>query len=249
MEQDLTHFAMLLVPGMTQLDLTAPYEVFVRCPRAKVHLAWKTLDPVVTEHGLTILPTITLDALPAADVLFIPGGRGTNALLNDPEVLAWVRQLAQGAAHVTSVCTGALVLGAAGLLKGKRATTHWTAMDFLPLLGALPVNQRVVSDGKLLTGGGVTAGIDFALSLAAEMHGIDVAQAIQLAIEYNPAPPFDSGHPDCAPPAVAAALGARIEPRQAERLEQVMQAARRLGLAGTRAPEAAPEQTHARRAG
>jgi len=232
MAEDATHFAMLLVPGMTQLDFTGPYEVFARCPEARVHLVWKSLDPVVTEHGLTIMPSATLDSIAWADVLFVPGGRGINALLNDPEVLAWIRKVANGAAYVASVCTGALVLGAAGLLKGKRATTHWTAMDMLPMLGAVPVHERVVMDGNLITGGGVTAGIDFALRLAGDMFGEEVGQSIQLGIEYNPAPPYVSGHPCIAPPSVTSALRERIEPRQGERWGQVALAARRLGLIG-----------------
>jgi len=227
----MTVFAMLLVPRMTQLDFTGPYEVFARCPGAKVELVWKSLEPVATEYGLTITPTATFDTLKQADVLFVPGGVGINDVLNDPQALAWARQVAPGARYVTAVCTGALFLGAAGLLKDRRATTHWTAMEMLPLLGATPVKERSVISGNVVTGGGVTAGIDFALRLASEMYGREVAQSIQLTIEYDPQPPFHAGHPDTAPRPILDALRARIGPRQAERLKQVRRAAERL-LAG-----------------
>jgi len=223
-------FAMLLVPGMTQLDLTGPYEVFARCPGAQVSLVWKNREPVVSDQGLAILPTAACGEVDAPDVLFVPGGRGINALLTDAYLLGWLGGHARQAAYVTSVCTGALLLGAAGLLRGKRATTHWSAMHLLPLFGAEPVQERVVIDGKLVTGGGVTAGIDFALRLVAEMAGIEVAQSIQLDIEYNPYPPFDAGHPDRAPAAMVRAVRAQAEPRQNERREQVELAALRLRL-------------------
>lgn len=225
----MTTFALLLFPALTQLDLTGPYEVFCRCPDARVHLVWKSMDPMVTEHGMRILPTTTFSELPRADVLCVPGGFGVNALLTDDDTLAYVRQLAGGARYITSVCTGALVLGAAGLLRGRRATTHWTAVDYLTAFGATPAPGRTVTDGPVVTGGGVTAGIDFALELAAAMHGRAVAEAIQLAIEYNPAPPFRAGHPDTAPPEVTAALREKSLPRQAERAAQVRLAAARLG--------------------
>ncbi|TAL70993.1 MAG: DJ-1/PfpI family protein [Burkholderiaceae bacterium] len=225
----MTTFALLLFPALAQLDLTGPYEVFCRCPDARVHLVWKSMDPVVTEHGMRILPTTTFSELPRADVLCVPGGFGVNALLTDDETLVYLRQLASGARYITSVCTGALVLGAAGLLRGRRATTHWTAVDYLTAFGATPAPGRTVTDGPVVTGGGVTAGIDFALELAAAMHGRAVAEAIQLAIEYNPAPPFRAGHPDVAPPEITAALREKSLPRQAERAAQVRLAAARLG--------------------
>jgi cyclohexyl-isocyanide hydratase len=225
----MTTFALLLFPTLTQLDLTGPYEVFCRCPGATVHLVWKTREPVLSEHGMRLLPTATFEELPEADVLCIPGGFGVNALLTDDETLAYVRQLAAGARYITSVCTGALVLGAAGLLRGRRATTHWTALDYLSAFGATPVNSRTVTDGPVVTGGGVTAGIDFALQVAAALHGRPVAEAIQLSIEYNPAPPFNAGHPDVAPPAITQAIRAHAPTRQAERAAQVRLAASRLG--------------------
>ncbi len=224
----MTTFALLLFPALTQLDLTGPYEVFCRCPGAQVHLVWKSMDSVVTEHGMRILPTTTFQELPQADVLCVPGGFGVNALLTDDETLAYVRQLAGGARYITSVCTGALVLGAAGLLRGRRATTHWTALDYLAAFGATPAAGRSVTDGPVVPGGGVTAGIDFALELASAMHGRAVAEAIQLGIEYNPAPPFHAGHPDVAPPEITAALREKSLPRQAERAAQVRLAAARL---------------------
>ena len=225
----MTTFALLLFPALTQLDLTGPYEVFCRCPGAQVHLVWKTMDPVVTEHGMRILPTTTFKELPQADVLCIPGGFGVNTLLTDDETLDYVRQLAGGARYITSVCTGALVLGAAGLLRGRRATTHWTAMEYLPAFGATAAPGRTVMDGTVVTGGGVTAGIDFALELAATMYGRAVAETIQLSIEYNPAPPLRAGHPDVAPPAITAAVRESSLLRQAERAAQVRLAAARLG--------------------
>lgn len=225
----MTTFALLLFPGLTQLDLTGPYEVFCRCPGAKVHLVWKSMEPVTSEHGMRLLPTTTFGELPRADVLCVPGGFGVNALLTDDETLAYVRQLAGGARYITSVCTGALVLGAAGLLRGRRATTHWTAMNYLPAFGATPPAGRTVTDGPVITGGGVTAGIDFALELAAALHGRAVAETIQLSIEYNPAPPFNAGHPDVAPPAITAAIRQHAPARQAERAAQVRLAVARLG--------------------
>lgn len=217
--------ALLLFPELTQLDLTGPYEVLSRCPDTRVHLVAKSREPVRTEHGMTLMPTATFAELPRADVLCVPGGFGVNALLNDAATLAYVRAVAASARFVTSVCTGALLLGAAGLLKGRRATTHWTAIEFLPAFGALPAPGRVVRDGNLMTGGGVTAGIDFALTLAAALHGDEVAQGIQLAMEYNPAPPFHAGHPDTAPGALVERIRQALVPKQQERRRQVDQAA------------------------
>ncbi len=224
----MTTFAMLLVPDMTQLDFTGPYEVFVRCPGAKVELVWKRKEPVKSEFGLTIEATTSFASLQKADVLFIPGGRGMNALLNDEEVLSWIRQIAKSAKYVTSACTGALVLGAAGLLVGKKATTHWTALEMLSDFGAIPTKARTVRDGNVVTGGGVTAGIDFALKLAEVMHGRDVAQTIQLNIEYNPDPPFKAGHPDTAPAHITQAFIENTLARKLERLALVKQAAAKL---------------------
>jgi cyclohexyl-isocyanide hydratase len=197
-----TRIGMLLFPRLTQLDLTGPFEVFAKWPDASVHLLWKTREPVAAETGMRILPDTTLVECPQLDVVCVPGGPGVAAMMEDAEVLAFLRAQARGARFVTSVCTGAMVLGAAGLLRGKRATTHWASHDLLGSLGAIPTKGRVVRDGNLITGGGVTAGIDFALTVVAEIAGPAVAQGIQLQIEYAPAPPFEAGSPDTAPPDV-----------------------------------------------
>jgi cyclohexyl-isocyanide hydratase len=212
-----TRIGMLLFPRMTQLDMTGPFEVFTRIPDAQVLLIWKTLEPVEADTGLRLLPYATLRDCPQLDVICVPGGPGVNALMEDAEVLTWLRERAGQARYVTSVCTGSMVLGAAGLLNGKRATSHWGARDMLPAFGAVPSPGRVVRDGNVFTGGGVTAGIDFALTIAAELAGTEVAQAIQLQIEYAPAPPFDSGTPETAPAAVVAAARARGGAMRADR--------------------------------
>jgi len=222
-------FGLLLFPRLTQLDMTGPFEVFSRVPGASVHLIWKTREPVASDTGLTILPDTDFATCPTLDVICVPGGPGVAALMEDEAVLAFLRRQAEGARFVTSVCTGALVLGAAGLLKGVRATTHWASHDFLAALGAVPEHARWVRDGRVVTGGGVTAGIDFALALVAEMVSPEIAQAIQLQIEYAPAPPFDAGSPETAPPAVlerARTNGARM---RAEREALVARVAARLG--------------------
>lgn len=208
---------LLVFPKVQQLDLTGPYEVFASLPEARVHLVAKSLAPVTSATGLVLTPTTTFSACPTLDVLCVPGGAGVNALMEDAETLDFVRRQASGARYLTSVCTGALVLGAAGLLKGRRATTHWAAHDLLAAFGAVPVEERVVRDGNLFTGGGVTAGIDFALTLAAELTDAATAQAIQLQHEYAPAPPFDAGRPETAGPAVTAAARARLAASRAER--------------------------------
>jgi len=194
----------LLFPQVQQLDLTGPYDVLASLPDVKVHLAWKDLAPITSSTGLVLNPTITFDDCPALDVVCIPGGSGVGPLMEDEVTLAFIKAQAAKARYVTSVCTGALVLGAAGLLKGKRATTHWAYHELLKPLGAIAVNDRVVRDGNLLTGGGITAGIDFALTLAAELFDEDTAQLVQLQLEYAPAPPFASGSPQTAPAAVLA---------------------------------------------
>lgn len=208
---------LLTFPNVQQLDLTAPYEVFAGIPGARIHLVAAGLDPVTSATGLVLTPTTRLADCPRLDVLCVPGGVGVNALMRDEGVLGFVRAQAEHARYLTSVCTGALVLGAAGLLKGRRATTHWAALDLLPAFGAIPVAERVVRDGALLTGGGVTAGIDFALTLAAELVGRPMAEGIQLGLEYAPAPPFASGTPEAASPAVLAATRARLAASRAER--------------------------------
>jgi cyclohexyl-isocyanide hydratase len=190
---------MLLFENMTQLDLTGAYEVFARMPNTRVSLLSPTSGPVRTEWGMTITPDRVLSDSPQLDVLCVPGGWGVNALLTDEALLGTLSTQGAGARYVTSVCSGALLLGAAGLLRGYRATTHWMSMDLLRLFGATPVAERVVRDGSRITAAGVTAGIDFAFVLAAELFGESVAQEIQLAIEYDPHPPFESGVPRTAP--------------------------------------------------
>lgn len=192
----------LLFPRVQQLDLTGPHDVLSTLPDAEVHLVWKTLTPLASSSGLTLSPTMTFDTCPQLDVICIPGGAGVGELMEDRETIAFIQRQAAGARFVTSVCTGSLVLGAAGLLRGRRATTHWAFHDLLEPLGAIPVHDRVVRDGNLMTGGGITAGIDFALTLASELVGEEEAQAIQLRLEYAPAPPFDAGSEDTAPPSV-----------------------------------------------
>ncbi|MFT4305552.1 MAG: DJ-1/PfpI family protein [Microbacterium sp.] len=188
-------FVALLFPDVTQLDLTGPAQVFSRLPDAELHLAWHRIEPVPTDAGFSILPTTTLGDAPPADVLFVPGGQGAFELFDDEVALEFLRRQAAGARYVTSVCTGSFALAAAGLLAGRRATSHWGSLDLLARLGALPVAERVVVDGDLVTGAGVSSGIDFALTLAAELYDPDTARRAQLAIEYDPQPPFDAGSP------------------------------------------------------
>ncbi|SEQ66458.1 cyclohexyl-isocyanide hydratase [Faunimonas pinastri] len=192
----------LVFPRVQQLDLTGPYDVFGSLPDRELHLIWKSREPVASSSGMWLTPDTSFEDCPELDVLCIPGGSGVSALMQDAEVLAFVRETAAKARYVTSVCTGSLVLGAAGLLKGRRATTHWASHHLLPLLGAVPVKERIVRDGNLITGGGVTAGIDFALAVVAELTDRAQAEAIQLGIEYAPAPPFDAGSPETAPAGV-----------------------------------------------
>ncbi|MGH7269364.1 MAG: DJ-1/PfpI family protein [Polyangiaceae bacterium] len=212
---------MLLFPSLTQLDLTAPFEVLGRLPGAEVHLLWKDLAPVRAESGMQIVASKTLAECPALDLVFVPGGIGQMALMEDATVLAFLAKQGKAARFVTSVCTGALVLGAAGLLEGYDATTHWGYIELLPLLGARPVRQRVVVDRNRVTGGGVTAGIDFALRVVAEIAGQAAAERIQLQIEYDPAPPFRSGHPDVADLAVVEAARASMAKTLAARRAQI----------------------------
>ena len=222
---------LLLFPKLTQLDLTGPLQVFASLPGANVHLIWKRIEPVPSDSVLMLLPTVTFADCPQLDVICVPGGIGTDDLVNDQETLDFLRAQAAGAKYVTSVCTGSLVLGAAGLLEGYRAATHWTAMDYLPLFGATPARTRVCVDRNRVTGGGVTAGIDFALTLVSILADRQTAEAIQLRLEYNPAPPFDAGSPDTAPPEVLARLQATIAKIKPRREEALNRAAARLTTA------------------
>ena len=185
----------LLFPNVTQLDLTGPAQVLSRLPGAHVHLAWKTREPVPTDVGFSIVPTTTFEDCPALDVLCVPGGFGLADQLTDPQTLEFLRRQGGGARYVTSVCNGSLLLGAAGLLQGYRSACHWAWRKYLPRFGATPVDERVVRDRNRISGGGVTAGIDFAFVLAGELAGEETARMLQLALEYDPHPPFDSGSP------------------------------------------------------
>jgi cyclohexyl-isocyanide hydratase len=219
---------LVIFPKVTQLDLTGPVQVFSSVPGAKVHLIWKRIEPVVSDSVLTLTPTVTFADCPQLDVICVPGGVGTDDMVNDEEMLDFLRRQAVAAKYITSVCTGSLVLGAAGLLRGYRATTHWTAMDYLAPFGATPAKTRVCVDRNRITGGGVTAGIDFALTLVSIMVNRQTAEAIQLRLEYNPAPPFNAGSPDTAPPEILALMKERIAPAQARRGDAIQRAAARL---------------------
>ncbi|MBX7481688.1 DJ-1/PfpI family protein [Qipengyuania qiaonensis] len=201
---------MLAYPGMTALDLAGPQYMFASLAGAKVLIAAKTLDPVVTDTRLSILPDITLDEVPSAPtILFVPGGiSGTLKAMEDEETIAFLAATGNRATYVTSVCTGALLLGQAGLLAGYRATTHWLGMGALPAFGATAVSERVVTDRNRITGGGVTAGIDLGLALLGRLRGDDYARAVQLLAEYAPVPPYDSGTLDTAPPQIVARMQA-----------------------------------------
>jgi cyclohexyl-isocyanide hydratase len=219
---------LVIFPKVTQLDMTGPVQVFSGVPGAKVHLIWKRIEPVASDSVLTLTPTVTFADCPQLDVICVPGGAGADDMVNDGEVLDFLRKQAERAKYITSVCTGSLVLGAAGLLRGYRATTHWSAMDHLAPFGATPTKTRVCVDRNRVTGGGVTAGIDFALTLVSIMVNRQTAEAIQLGLEYNPAPPFNSGSPDTAPPEILALMKERIAPAQARRSEAIQRAAARL---------------------
>jgi len=225
METPAFRIGFVLFPGLTQLDLTGPYEVLARLPGAEIHLVWKDLAPVRSDRGLAIVPTDTFESCPTLDLICVPGGPGINALLTDDVTLSFIRHQAWGARYVTSVCTGALVLGAAGLLQGKRATTHWMSHTLLAEFGAVPTRARVVTDGRLITGGGVTAGIDFALTVIAELAGPELAAAIELGLEYDPQPPFGTGSPERAGPELVARMQATSAHIQDFRREQVRRAA------------------------
>ena len=221
---------MILFPDLTQLDLTGPYEVFARTPGTEVHLLASSLEPVRSERGLRIVPDSTFADAPDLDVLFVPGGPGVGPAMEDEEVLGFLVRREPEASYVTSVCTGSLVLGAAGLLRGYRAATHWLSMDLLGLLGAEPVSERVVKDRNRITGGGITAGIDFGLAVAAELRGEEAAKEIQLMMEYDPAPPFDSGSPESAERDLVERVRAARGPVQEKRAEVARRARAKLGL-------------------
>ena len=213
----------VIFPGITQLDFTGPFEVLSRLgtppsvavpskfPQSRTHVIAKTLQPVLSDRGLGILPTCTFDSSPPLDLICVPGGPGVAEALADVETVDFIRRQGEHAQYVTSVCIGAFLLGAAGLLKGRRAATHWAYVDLLPMVGARHEKGRVIRDGNVFTAGGVTSGIDFAFVIVAELAGPEVAQAIQLGIEYDPVPPFDAGHPDKASEAATTLMVQRNE--------------------------------------
>jgi cyclohexyl-isocyanide hydratase len=215
---------MLLFDGFTQLDLTGPYEVLARMSRVEIALVAKSREPVTSDTGLRIVPTHTFADAPPCDVLFVPGGPGVNEAMLDPEVIAFVQRPAE---RITSVCTGSLILGAAGLLQSYGATTHWNSVEFLPQLRARIVDERVVVDRNRITGAGVSSGIDFALALVAELRGADAAKAIQLAIEYDPQPPY-AGSPKKAEPEIVERVRANAAPMIERRRKAVEEAAQKL---------------------
>jgi cyclohexyl-isocyanide hydratase len=228
----------LVFEGLDQIDLTGPFEVLSRIPNSTYRLYGKTAAPVRDLKGLRLTPDAALADAPPLDVLHVPGGFGQEALMEDAEVLGWIRQQAQGACAIFSVCTGALLCGAAGLLKGRRATTHWASFHLLPFFGATAVNQRVVVDGSYIFAAGVTAGIDGALRLAAELRGEDAAKAIQLYMVYAPEPPFDSGTPETAPPDILQQARQSVQGITAQREATARRVAARLGVEVGRNKEA-----------
>ena len=219
---------LLLFPKITQLDMTGPLQVLARVPGAKVHVLWKRIEPVMSDAGLALLPNMTFEACPQLDVICVPGGGGQVDLMDDAEVIAFVRRQGLQARFVTSVCTGALVLGAAGLLKGYRATTHWASHDQLQLFGAIPEHARVCIDGNRITGGGVTAGIDFGLVVAEKLAGRKAAEMIQLSLEYDPQPPFNAGSPATASAEIVSAVTASMGPMLTARSAASQRAAGRI---------------------
>ena len=215
----------ILYPGLTQLDFTGPHTVFARLPDTEVIVASRDGGEIVSDGGLTFAGIGRLADIDRCDLICIPGGLSATEAANDAVLIAEIRRLATSARYLTSVCTGSLVLGAAGLLQGRRAACHWAWRRLLPLFGAIPDEGRVVRDGNIITGGGVTAGIDFALTVAAELAGEEVAMAIQLGLEYAPAPPFNAGRPELAPAQVLAVVQARMDAAMPTRLAEAKAAA------------------------
>jgi cyclohexyl-isocyanide hydratase len=220
----MTTVLFVLFPGVTQLDFTGPAQVLSRLPGGHVVVAAKTIDPVATDSGFAILPTATFADAPQADILCVPGGHGVADALQDSDTIGFISRQAAGARVITSVCTGAFLLGRAGLLTGRRATTHWAYAHLLPMVGAVHEPARVVEDGNVITAGGVTAGIDFALTLIAREAGRAVAESLQLALEYDPSPPFNAGSPQAAGAKRTAALRGRVYDAAAARMAAALQA-------------------------
>jgi cyclohexyl-isocyanide hydratase len=230
------HIGSILFDGLDQSDLTGPFEVLSRLPNSTYQIYAKTTDPIRDVKGLRLIADAQLDEAPQLDVLHVPGGYGQEDLMDDTEVLEWIGRQAHGAQAVFSVCTGALLCGAAGLLVGRRATTHWSCFHLLPLFGAIPINQRVVVDGNWVFAAGVTAGIDGALQLAANLRGKDAAQAIQLYMAYAPEPPFDSGTPETAPTAILDQARTAVRQLTLRRECSARRIAERLGITASTIP-------------
>ncbi len=225
-----TRIAMVLFPDFTQLDLTGPFEILSRMPGAKIDLVARTMDPVASDRGLVLTPNVTFDDCPKPDILFVPGGPGQVEAMEDEALIGFLRRAGAEADLVTSVCTGSLLLGGAGLLRGKRATSHWISLDDLAALGATPVKARVVEDGNVITAAGVSAGIDFALTVAARLHGEALARKIQLFVEYDPQPPFDGGSAERADPAIVADLRTQAKAMLEKRRAGIEKAGKALGV-------------------
>ena len=216
------HIVFLLFDGITQLDFTGPAQFLARMPGAVIHTAAKRTRPIETDSGFAILPNSDFADCPQADLRCVPGGFGTKHVIADPETLQFLRDQAERARYITSVCTGSLALGAAGLLKNKRATSHWAYTALLEKFGATFEKARVVKDGNVITAGGVTSGIDFALTVIAEIAGREFAESVQLGLEYNPQPPFEGGHPDIADPKLVTLLQDRVYGKQAADLADII---------------------------
>ncbi len=214
-----TNIVFVLFDGVTQLDFSGPVQFLSRLPGAKTYVAAKTLDPVETDSSFAIVPNINFADCPQADIICIPGGHGVTEAIADKAVTGFVEAQALGAQWITSVCTGALILGAAGLIDGKHATTHWAYTHLLPLFGAVHEPGRVVRDGNVVTAGGVTSGIDFSLELIALVAGEDIARAIQLSLEYDPAPPFVGGNPATSPAHIVDRLKTLVYDKRAAEME------------------------------
>ena len=225
------HIGLVIFPGMTQLDITAPHQVFALMPNTRVHLLWNSLEAVTSNEGMMILPTTPFEDCPSLDVLCVPGGAmGVVEMMQDTEVLQFLASQGKTAKYITSVCTGSLILAAAGLLQGYRAACHWAFREQLAMLGVEVGTERVVVDRDRITGGGVTAGIDFALVVAGKLCGEEAAKMIQLLLEYNPAPPFDVGSPERAGDVLVEQVRQFGAPLIAASLTATQQAARRLGV-------------------
>jgi cyclohexyl-isocyanide hydratase len=222
----------LIFPGMDQMDFTGPFEVLSLIPYVRFHILWKDLTPVRDGRGLLLTPDTALRDSPELDVLLVPGGHGQEALMEDNEVLEFLRARARVARYIFSVCTGALLCGAAGLLRGVRATTHWNSFHLLPYFGAIPVDERVVVDGRHISAAGVSSGIDGALRLTQLLGGDRVAQAIQLHMQYAPEPLFPGGTPRTSPPEIVAAAREQLREISERRLATAKRVAEKLAAVG-----------------